>query len=97
LADIFIDVEEAEGLADDAVVALLGLVELHEVGVELFLGGEGGAVDADEAVGVLIAVPVGGGEGHDAGGADAGGGGDVRAAAEVFPVLAGCTSGVEGE
>jgi hypothetical protein len=86
---VFVDVEEAEVLADDAVVALGGFFLLLEVFVEFGLGGEGGAVDADEAVGVFVAVPVGGGEGHDACGADAAGAGDVRAAAEVFPVLAG--------
>src|SRR5207249_2277744 len=42
-------------------------------------------IDAGEAVGVLIAVPVAGGQGHDAGSADAACGGDVGAAAKVIP------------
>src|SRR6185503_8890270 len=42
LADHVVDVEEAELLADDAVVALLGLLELGKVLVELLLVGEGG-------------------------------------------------------
>ena len=50
LADGLVDVEQAEGFADDAVVALGGFLLLLEVLVELGLGGEGGAVDADQAV-----------------------------------------------
>ena len=37
LADVLVDGEQADALADHAVVALLRLVELLEVRVELFL------------------------------------------------------------
>ncbi len=78
--------EEVELLAEDAVVAGLDLFELLEVGVEIFGVEEGGAVDALELLIVLVAEPVGAGDGRDLEGLDAAGGGDVRAAAEVGEV-----------
>ena len=54
-----VDGEQAQLRAEHAVVALLGFVELLQVLVELLLVEERGAVDALEAVGVDVAVPVG--------------------------------------
>ena len=82
----FLDGEEVELLAEDAVVARLDLFELLEVGVEIFGVEEGGAVDALQLLVVLVAEPVGAGDGGDLEGLDAAGGGDVRAAAEVGEV-----------
>src|ERR1035437_10225759 len=55
----FLDAEEVELLAELAVVALLGLFHLFEVGVEFLGGEEGGAVNALELLVVLVALPVG--------------------------------------
>ena len=69
------------------MVALLRLLELLEIGVELLLLGEGGAVDAGEHFAVGIAAPIGAGDLHQLEGvADLAGRGHVRAAAEVEPV-----------
>src|ERR1019366_6683437 len=65
------------------VVALLGLFELVEVVVELFLGVERRAVDALELRVLLVAEPVGSGDVEEFEGLDASGGRDVRTAAEV--------------
>jgi hypothetical protein len=43
-----LEVEQVHLAAELAVVALLGLFELVQIGVELFLLGEGGAVDAGQ-------------------------------------------------
>jgi hypothetical protein len=88
LADLIVDGEEAELRADDAMVALFGFLDLLEVLVELLLVEEGGAVDALEAVGADVAVPVRRGDAHDLEAFDAAGRGNVGAHAEVFPVLA---------
>src|SRR5690606_8066610 len=48
LADVLVDMEQLEILAELAVVAELGLFELGEIGGEFFLRREGGAVDALE-------------------------------------------------
>ena len=82
----FLDAEEVELLAEDAVVAGLDFFEVLEVGVEIFGVEEGGAVDALELLVVLVAEPVGAGDGRDLEGLDAAGGGHVRAAAEVGEV-----------
>jgi hypothetical protein len=82
----FLDGEEVELLAEDAVVAGLDLFEFLEVGFEVLGVEEGGAVDALELLVVLVAEPVGAGDGGDLEGLDAAGGGDVRAAAEVGEV-----------
>src|SRR2546427_9099493 len=68
-------------------VALLGLFELLEVGVELALAGERRAVDAGEHLAVAVAAPIGARDLHQLERiADLGGRGHVRAAAEVEPV-----------
>ena len=81
-----LDGEEVELLAEDAVVARLDLFELLEVGVEVLRVEEGCAVDALELLVLLVAEPVGAGDGGDLERLDAAGGGDVRAAAEVGEV-----------
>ena len=75
--------EQVELLAEQAMVALLGLFELVEVVVELLLGVERGAVDALELRVLFVAQPVGSGDVEQLEGLDASGGRDVRAAAEV--------------
>ena len=79
----FLNAKEVELFAEDAVVAGLDLFKVLEVGVEIFLVEEGGSVDALELLVLLVAEPVGAGDGRDLEGLDAGGGGNVRAAAEV--------------
>ena len=59
----FLDAEEIEFLAEFAMVALLGLFHLFEVGVEVLGGEEGGPVDALKLLIVLVALPVGAGDG----------------------------------
>ena len=60
------EVEEVELDAEPAVVALLRLLEPLEVGVEIGLGVEGGAVDPGQLRVVLVAAPVGAGEARSA-------------------------------
>src|SRR5690606_16552203 len=97
LADILIDVKELELLAQHAVIALLRLLHAVEVLLQILRPEERRAVDAGEPVGGLVAVPVAAGEAHELESADAAGAGDVGAAAEILPVLAGGAGGVEGE
>ncbi len=69
------------------MVALLGLLDLLQVGVELVLLGEGGAVDAGEHRVVRIAAPIGARHLHQLEGvADLARRGHMRAAAEIEPV-----------
>ena len=60
----FLNAEEVELLAELAMVALLGLFELLEVLVQILLGEERGAVDALQLRVVLVAFPVGAGDGE---------------------------------
>ena len=58
-----LDAEEVELLAEDAMVAAPWLLfQAREVGVEIFLREEGGAVDALELGILLVAEPVGAGQ-----------------------------------
>ena len=83
----FLEMEQVHLAAEPAVVALLGFLDLLEIGVELFLLGEGGAVDAGQHRVVAIAAPIGAGDLHQLEGvADLAGRGHVRAAAEIEPV-----------
>ena len=75
--------EDVHLAADLAVVALLGLLEQAQVLVELVLGGEGGAVHADEHLVVLVALPVGAGDARELEGLERLGVGEVRAHAHV--------------
>ena len=81
-----LDAEEVELLAEHAMVARLDLFQMLEVSFEVLGVEEGGAVDALELLVLLVAEPVGAGDGGDLEGLDAAGGGDVRAAAEVGEV-----------
>ena len=84
---LLLEVEQVHLAAELAVVALLRLLDLLEIGVELLLLGEGGAVDAREHLAVGIAAPIGARDLHQLEGvADLAGRGHVRAAAEVEPV-----------
>ncbi len=81
-----LNAEEVELLAEDAMVAARGFFEAREVGVEILLREEGGAVDALELRILLVAEPVSAGEACDFEGFDAAGGGHVRTTAEVDEV-----------
>ena len=78
-----LNAEEVELLAQDAMVAARGFFKAGEVGVEIFLGEECGAIDALELRILLVAEPVSAGEAGDLESFDAAGGWDVRAATEV--------------
>ncbi len=82
---LVVEAEEVEVAADAAVVALAGHLEGLEVGGQLLLFGEGGAVDAGELGVVLVAAPVGAGQAGELEGAlaEAPGAGQVRPAAQV--------------
>ena len=54
-----LEMEQVHLAAELAVVALLGLFDLLEIGVELLLLGEGGAVDAGQHRVVAVAAPIG--------------------------------------
>ena len=82
-----LEMEQVHLAAEPAVVALLGLLELLEIGVEVFLFLEGGAVDAGQHGIARIPAPIGAGHLHQLEGvADLGGRGHVRAAAQVEPL-----------
>ena len=84
---LLLEVEQIHLAAELAMVALLGFLELLEVGVELLLFGEGGAVDAREHLAVGIAAPIGARDLHQLERVpDLAGRGHVRPAAEVEPV-----------
>ncbi len=97
LADLFIDVEQAELLAEDPMVPLLRLFEQLQVLLQLLLVGEGDAVDAGQSIALLVAVPVARREVHDLERADPPGGRNVGASAEILPVGARGSGGVPGE
>ena len=86
--DVFMEGEQAQFLAEAAMVAALGFFE----GVQMILEGlfvtEGGAVDAGEHGALLVAAPVGAGHGEELEGLHGAGAGDVRTAAEVEEVAA---------
>src|ERR1051326_3624660 len=80
------EVDQAELAPELAVVARAGLLLLFDVRVELLLVGPGGAVDALEHLVALVAAPVRAGDVRQLERAEAAGGGDVRAAAEIEPL-----------
>lgn len=84
-ADLVLYGEQVELGAELAVVALLGLHEEVEVGLQLLLRRPRGAVDALEHRVLLAAAPVGGGVAHELERRDVAGGRQVRAAAQVGP------------
>src|SRR5271169_2888681 len=75
--------EQVELLAEQAMVALLGLFELVEIVVELFLGVERRTVYALELGVLFVAQPLGSCDVEQLECLDASGRGDVRPAAEV--------------
>ena len=84
---LLLEMEQVHLAAEPAMVALLRLLELLEIGVELLLLGEGGAVDAGEHRVLGVAAPIGARHLHQLEGvADLAGRGHVRAAAEIEPV-----------
>ena len=83
---LFLDVEEVHGLAQLAVIALLGFLDALQIGFEIGFRGPRGAVDALQLGVVLVAAPVGAGQlGQLEGLADVLGRGQVRTAAQVLP------------
>src|SRR5262249_53031815 len=82
-ADLLADGEQLELLAEQAVVALLGLFELVQVAVEVLLAEEGGAIEALELLAVGVVLPVSAGDAEQLERADLAGVGDVRPAAQV--------------
>ena len=87
-ADAFVvEAEEVKFLADTAMVAAACFFHAGDVGVELFGGVEGGAVDAGEHDVVLVAAPVRASQGEQLEVLEVRGVGHVRAAAEVNVVV----------
>ncbi|MNS68507.1 hypothetical protein D3C72_1017910 [compost metagenome] len=85
-AALFLHVEELHGAAQLAVVALLGLFDAQQIGVQVLLGRPGGAVDALQLGARGITAPVGAGQlGQLEGLADELGGREVRPPAQVGP------------
>ena len=80
------DVEQIQLAAQLAVVALLGFFDAGQIGVQLGLVGEGGAVDALQHLVLFIAAPVSACDGGQLEGLDLAGGGHVRARAQVGEV-----------
>lgn len=83
LADFLADGEQAELLAEDAVIAAFGLVDLFEVGVLILLREPGGSVEPLELASAGISLPVGSGNRQQLEGLDPFGVRHVRAAAEI--------------
>ena len=85
---LFLHVEQVHLAAQLAVVALGGLFQHVQVRFELFLAGEGHAVDALQHCAVAVAAPIGAGDGHQLEGVARHLAGmlQVRATAQVLPV-----------
>ena len=82
----FLEMEQIHLAAELSVVALLGFLELMQIGFQLVLGREGGAVDALQLRIVAVAAPIGACEFHQLERlADLTGRGHVRTAAEIEP------------
>src|SRR5204863_2824051 len=75
---------DAELGTEAAVVAFLGLLEPLQVRLQVLLREEGGAVDAGQALALLVAPPVGASDRAELDRLDPSGRGAVRAAAEVL-------------
>ena len=80
--------EQFEFFAQPPVVAPLGFLQPVQVLVQFLLGEEGGAVDALQLLVVLVAFPIGAGDGEQLEGFDLRGVGHVRPAAEIDKVRA---------
>ena len=84
---LFLEMKQIHLAAEFAMVAFFRLLDLLEVGVELFLFGESRAVDARQHFAAGIAAPIGAGDLHQLEGvADLAGRSHVRAAAQIEPV-----------
>src|SRR5262249_35522618 len=77
------DGEQPQLLAEHAVVAFLGLLDLVQVGVELLLVEEGSTVEALELFAAAVVLPVGTGDAEQLERADLARVRNVRTAAEV--------------
>ena len=87
---LLLEMEQVHLAAEASVIALLGLLELLQVVVELFLGRPCGRVDAGQHRVFGIAAPIGARHLHELEGvADLAGRGHVRTAAQVEPVALG--------
>ena len=83
---LFLHVEQAHGLADAAVVALLGLLDAEKIGVQIGLRRPGRRIDALQLGVAVVAAPVGARQlGQLEGLADEFGRGEVRSPAQVLP------------
>jgi len=80
---LFLLVEEVQLLGELAVVALLGLLQTMEVGVQVLLAPPGGPVDALQHLVARVAPPVGTRQLHQLEGPQLSRGGHVRTAAEI--------------
>ena len=80
---LVLHVEQVVLLAEAAVIALLGLFQHVQVGVQIFLLGPGGAVDALQLLVAVVTTPVGASHLHQLEDFELGGCRHVRAAAEV--------------
>ena len=78
-----LNAEQVEILAELAMVALLGFLDLLEMRVELFGGEKSGAVNALQLLILLTALPVSAGDGEQLEGLDLRSVRQVRAAAEI--------------
>src|ERR1700679_4209580 len=84
---LLLSVEEVHLASELAMIALLGLLELLQIGVEFFSLGECGRVNARQHRLGRIAAPIGAGDFHQPEGvADLAGRGHVRPAAEAAPL-----------
>src|SRR5918995_162753 len=82
-ADLLVDREEVGLAAEPAMIAALGLFQPRQVRVQLVLGWPGRAIDALQHRPLLIATPVGAGDGEEFERADLGGAGHMGAAAQI--------------
>ena len=80
---LVLQVEQVERAAELAVVALLGLLDPVQVGVEIFLPGPGGAVDPLQHLVSRVAAPVRAGKLRQLEHLELAGRRHVRAAAQV--------------
>src|SRR5689334_4782938 len=78
--------EQVQFPAELAVVAALRLFEPLQIGVQLLLVGEGGAVDPLQHLALLIPPPVSAGYGGEFEGLAPGSGRQMRAAAEIYEI-----------
>ena len=86
--DVFMEGEQAQFLAEAAMVAALGFFECVQVFLEGLFVAEGRTIDAGQHGALLVAAPVSASHGEQFEGLHSAGAGDMRAAAEVEEVAA---------